>query len=199
MDAPEHDAIYKLLLIGDSGVGKSSLLVRYADGVYVDSYVSTVGVDFKIKNIDLDGRRVKLQLWDTAGQERFRTLHQGFYRGAHGIIVVYDVTDRDSFKNARHWLEEIRKYSSDEKLPRILVGSKNDLISKQVVRCEEGQELADECGIRFVETSARNSTNVEKAFMELARTVSQKYGFRMEKPLGQKLAVAEEQAGCCFA
>eukprot|EP00403_Amphidinium_massartii_P008143 CAMPEP_0178422752 /NCGR_PEP_ID=MMETSP0689_2-20121128/27336_1 /TAXON_ID=160604 /ORGANISM="Amphidinium massartii, Strain CS-259" /LENGTH=201 /DNA_ID=CAMNT_0020044327 /DNA_START=56 /DNA_END=658 /DNA_ORIENTATION=- len=184
---PEHDAIFKLLLIGDSAVGKSSLLLRYADGVYLPgSYVATVGVDFKIKNIELDSWRLKLQLWDTAGQERFRTLSQGFYRGAHGVVVVYDVTDRASFSNAVHWLEEITKYSSD-RMPRLLVGNKRDLTSKRVVAYEEGSELAAECGIHFFETSARDATNVEAAFLHLVSTISQSHNFQNRQPRGKRL------------
>ncbi|KAK0832473.1 ras GTPase, partial [Friedmanniomyces endolithicus] len=96
-----YDYLFKLLLIGDSGVGKSCLLLRFADDTYTESYISTIGVDFKIRTIELDGKTVKLQIWDTAGQERFRTITSSYYRGAHGICVVYDVTDMDSFNNVK--------------------------------------------------------------------------------------------------
>jgi len=105
---PEYDYLFKLLLIGDSGVGKSCLLLRFADDTYTESYISTIGVDFKIRTIQLDGKTVKLQIWDTAGQERFRTITSSYYRGAHGIIVVYDVTDQESFTNVSQWLKGIR-------------------------------------------------------------------------------------------
>uniref|UniRef100_A0A915I0H3 Uncharacterized protein n=1 Tax=Romanomermis culicivorax TaxID=13658 RepID=A0A915I0H3_ROMCU len=95
---PEYDYLFKLLLIGDSGVGKSCLLLRFADDTYTDSYISTIGVDFKIRTIELDGKTIKLQIWDTAGQERFRTITSSYYRGAHGIIVVYDITDQVSIR-----------------------------------------------------------------------------------------------------
>merc|ERR1712006_60493 len=98
----EYDYLFKLLLIGDSGVGKSCLLLRFADDTYTESYISTIGVDFKIRTINLDGKCVKLQIWDTAGQERFRTITSSYYRGAHGIIVVYDVTDRETFNNVKN-------------------------------------------------------------------------------------------------
>merc|ERR1711981_738989 len=107
MEAREYDYLFKLLLIGDSGVGKSCLLLRFADDTYAESYISTIGVDFKIRTIQLEGKTIKLQIWDTAGQERFRTI-SSCYRGAHGIIVVYDITDGDSFANVKQWLEEIQ-------------------------------------------------------------------------------------------
>ena len=103
----EYDYLFKLLLIGDSGVGKSCLLLRFADDTYTESYISTIGVDFKIRTIELDGKTIKLQIWDTAGQERFRTLTSSYYRGCHGIILVFDVNERSSFDNLKQWLDEL--------------------------------------------------------------------------------------------
>nr|CAD7393725.1 unnamed protein product [Timema cristinae] len=107
--AREYDHLFKLLIIGDSGVGKSSLLLRFADNTFSGSYITTIGVDFKIRTVDVDGERVKLQIWDTAGQERFRTITSTYYRGTHGVIVVYDVTSGDSFANVKRWLHEIEQ------------------------------------------------------------------------------------------
>jgi len=129
---PEYDHLFKLLLIGDSGVGKSCLLLRFADDTYAESYISTIGVDFKIKTVSLDGQTIKLQIWDTAGQERFRTITSSYYRGAHGIIVVYDVTDGESYTNVKQWLEEIQRYAC-EGVNKLLVGNKCDLANKRVV------------------------------------------------------------------
>lgn len=167
---PEYDYLFKLLLIGDSGVGKSCLLLRFADDTYTESYISTIGVDFKIRTIELEGKTIKLQIWDTAGQERFRTITSSYYRGAHGIIVVYDVTDQESFENVRNWLQEIERYAN-ENVNKLLVGNKCDLTSKKIVDYTTAKELGDHLGIPFLETSAKNATNVEQAFMTMAAEI----------------------------
>jgi len=187
--SPEYDYLFKLLLIGDSGVGKSCLLLRFADDTYTDSYISTIGVDFKIRTIELDGRTIKLQIWDTAGQERFRTITSSYYRGAHGIIVVYDVTDQESFNNVKQWLQEIDRYAC-ENVNKLLVGNKSDLTSKKVVDYNTAKEFADGLGIPFLETSAKNATNVEQAFYTMAaeiKTRMQNVPNGGAKPIGTKL------------
>jgi Ras-related protein Rab-1A len=179
---PDYDFLFKLLLIGDSGVGKSCLLLRFADDTYTESYITTIGVDFKIRTVEVDGKTIKLQIWDTAGQERFRTITSSYYRGAHGIIVVYDVTDLESFNNVKQWLHEITKYAN-ENVNKLLVGNKSDLINKRSVSFEQGQEFAKSMGIEFVETSAKNATNVEKAFMVMATQIKARI---KTQPIGDK-------------
>ncbi|KAF9419335.1 hypothetical protein HW555_004099 [Spodoptera exigua] len=169
------DYLFKLLLIGDSGVGKSCLLLRFADDTYTESYISTIGVDFKIRTVDLDGKTIKLQIWDTAGQERFRTITSSYYRGAHGIIIVYDCTDQDSFSNVKQWLEEIDRYACDN-VNKLLVGNKCDLTTKKVVDYTTANQYAEQLGIPFLETSAKNSTNVEQAFMTMAAEIKTRVG-----------------------
>lgn len=199
---PEYDYLFKLLLIGDSGVGKSCLLLRFADDTYTESYISTIGVDFKIRTIELDGKTIKLQIWDTAGQERFRTITSSYYRGAHGIIVVYDVTDLESYNNVKQWLHEIDRYAC-ENVNKLLVGNKSDLQGKRAVETKDAAEFADSLGIEFLETSAKNATNVEKAFMmmasqiktRMASTPAQASGGRQAGvQMGQKV---EANRGCC--
>ena len=168
--ASEYDYLFKLLLIGDSGVGKSCLLLRFADDTYTESYISTIGVDFKIRTLELDGKTVKLQIWDTAGQERFRTITSSYYRGAHGIIVVYDVTDQESFHNVKQWLNEIDRYAN-ENVNKMLVGNKCDLTTKKVVNTDDAKAYAETVGIPFLETSAKDSTNVEQAFIMMAAEI----------------------------
>ncbi|KAJ8541963.1 hypothetical protein K7X08_016829 [Anisodus acutangulus] len=167
---PEYDYLFKLLLIGDSGVGKSCLLLRFADDTYMESYISTIGVDFKIRTVEQDGKTIKLQIWDTAGQERFRTITSSYYRGAHGIIVVYDVTDQESFNNVKQWLNEIDRYANDN-VNKILVGNKADLTANRVVSYETAKAFSDEIGIPFLETSAKDATNVEQAFMAMTGAI----------------------------
>ncbi|XP_024013482.1 ras-related protein RABE1a isoform X1 [Eutrema salsugineum] len=148
----DYDYLIKLLLIGDSGVGKSCLLLRFSDGSFTTSFITTIGIDFKIRTIELDGKRIKLQIWDTAGQERFRTITTAYYRGAMGILLVYDVTDESSFNNIRNWIRNIEQHASDN-VNKILVGNKADMDeSKRAVPKSKGQALADEYGIKFFET-----------------------------------------------
>ncbi|KAG6780137.1 hypothetical protein POTOM_012991 [Populus tomentosa] len=169
----EYDYLFKLLLIGDSSVGKSCLLLRFADDSYVDSYISTIGVDFKIRTVEQDGKTIKLQIWDTAGQERFRTITSSYYRGAHGIIIVYDVTEMESFNNVKQWLNEIDRYANDS-VCKLLVGNKCDLVENKVVDTQTAKAFADELGIPFLETSAKDSINVEQAFLTMAGEIKKK-------------------------
>jgi Ras-related protein Rab-1A len=229
MTVSRSDALFKLLLIGDSGVGKSSLLMRFAENSFTGQYLSTIGVDFKIKTIEQDGKRVKLQIvryprmparlpaagptmvaqairfrlvgplvvlvgrlptinafvwrpwfcdavlqWDTAGQERFRVIASSYYRGAHGIIVVYDITDAETFANVKQWLGEIEKHGT-EGVRTLLVGNKSDLEEKRAVPYDEAKAFADEHGMPFLETSAKDDEGVSSAFMEMARQIKQKH------------------------
>merc|ERR1712216_116729 len=201
--SPEYDYLFKLLLIGDSGVGKSCLLLRFADDTYTESYISTIGVDFKIRTVDLDGKTIKLQIWDAAGEERFRTITSSYHRGAHGIIVVYDVTDMDSFNNVKQWLNEIDRYAS-ESVNKLLVGNKSDLTAKKQVDTQTAKAFADEIGIPFLETSAKNSTNVEQAFMTMAGEIKKRMASQPtvtkaagSVALGGGKAVKSSSSGCC--
>uniref|UniRef100_A0ABI7ZW31 RAB35, member RAS onco family n=1 Tax=Felis catus TaxID=9685 RepID=A0ABI7ZW31_FELCA len=144
------------------GVGKSSLLLRFADNTFSGSYITTIGVDFKIRTVEINGEKVKLQIWDTAGQERFRTITSTYYRGTHGVIVVYDVTSAESFVNVKRWLHEINQNCDD--VCRILVGNKNDDPERKVVETEDAYKFAGQMGIQLFETSAKENVNVEEMF-----------------------------------
>ncbi|KAI0689823.1 GTP-binding protein ypt1 [Cytidiella melzeri] len=167
-----YDYLFKLLLIGDSGVGKSCLLLRFAEDAFTDSYLSTIGVDFKIRTVELDGKTVKLQIWDTAGQERFRTIAAAYYRGAHGIIVVYDVTDGESYEHIKSWLTEIDRYAT-EGVHKLLVGNKADLEERRVVQQDVAKEFASHLSIPLLETSAKTSAGVEEAFLAMAKQIKE--------------------------
>lgn len=184
--AKDCDYLIKLLLIGDSGVGKSCLLLRFSEDSFTSSFITTIGIDFKIKKIHLDGKWVKLQIWDTAGQERFRTITSAYYRGAMGILLVYDVTDEASFNNIRNWMRNITQHASGN-VNKILVGNKSDMAEeKRAVPYSRGQALADENNIPFFETSAKDNSNVEEVFTAIAKAVMQRL---------QSEQQTEEQAG----
>lgn len=164
----EYDYLFKLIIIGDSGIGKSCLLNRFADDVYTDAYISTIGVDFKIRTIEICSRVCKLQIWDTAGQERFRTITSSYYRGAHGIVIVFDITNPETFSNCEMWLTEVQRYANDQ-ARRILVGTKSDLVDRRKISFADAQEFAAKHGMEYIETSAKHGTNVESAFLNLAK------------------------------
>ena len=167
----------RLVLIGDSGVGKSAILMRFADDSFTQSFITTIGIDFKIRTITLDGKRIKLQIWDTAGQERFKTITTAYYRGAMGILLVYDVTNEPTFANISQWMAAIRQHASDS-VNKVLLGNKADtsgpLAAKRAVATARGQALADQYGIHFFETSAKNGINIEESFSTIARDIKQR-------------------------
>ncbi|XP_023316863.1 ras-related protein Rab-37 isoform X4 [Trichogramma pretiosum] len=167
---PDHcDLQCKVMLLGDSGVGKTCLLTRFRDGKFLSgNYITTVGIDFRNKMILVDDSQVKLQIWDTAGQERFRSVTHAYYRDAHALLLLYDVTNKQSFDNIRAWLGEIREYAQDD-VVIMLLGNKCDCGSDRVVRKEDGQRLASEYKVPFMETSAKTGLNVELAFHAVAR------------------------------
>ena len=183
MSEDDYDFIFKVLLLGNSDVGKSSLLLRFVDSVWNESFVPTIGVDFKVKTLDIGEKRVKMQIWDTAGQERFRNVVATYFRGSNGILLIYDITSRESFKNLESWLIEIEKNASENVL-KILIGNKNDLENERVISKEEGQDFANRYSMQFIETSAKMDTNVSEAFLTLAKLMME---FNSNgKPMAQK-------------
>ena len=202
----QYDHLIKLLLIGDSGVWKSCLLLRFSDDQFTTSFITTIGIDFKIRTVDLDGSRVKLQIWDTAGQERFRTITTAYYRGAMGILLTYDVTDEQSFDNVRNWMRNIEQHAT-ENVCKILVGNKSDVPEeKRRVSAARGKAMADEFGIPFFETSAKAGFQVEDAFFSIARDCVSKIkaeGAGGAAPGGLKLGAGtarprgDKTSACC--
>ncbi|KAI8368210.1 GTP-binding protein [Radiomyces spectabilis] len=167
----EYDYLFKIVLIGDSGVGKSNLLSRFTTNEFNLESKSTIGVEFATKNIEIDNHTIKAQIWDTSGQERYRAITGAYYRGAVGALLVYDITRQQSFQNATHWLKELRDHA-DPNIVIMLVGNKLDLSeTSRAVTSDEGGALAEQEGFLFMETSALDATNVEKAFATVFDTI----------------------------
>ena len=193
------DLTIKILLLGDSSVGKTCFLKRYTDNTFQDAYLSTIGFDFKFKFVTLDnGKTVKVQLWDTAGQERFRTIAKSYYKGAHGIILIYDVTNRKTYENIRKWLNQINNEASN-KISIILVANKIDREEERQISVEEGESLANANNLPIFEASAKDSINVEESFKFLIEKINENIG---EFNTTQKTTQLNNQPnppkkGCC--
>lgn len=159
------EILIKILIIGETAVGKSCLLLRFAEDKFNQDFLTTIGIDFKVRHVIIDDAKIKLQIWDTAGQEKFRTIAKGYFRGANGIIIVFDVTSRDTFNQCKTWMNSIKE-TMTEPVDIVLVGNKCDMT--RVITEEEAQTLANEMGVKYFETSAKTGQNVENTFMELA-------------------------------
>jgi len=164
------DYIVKLVIVGESGVGKTSLLTRFCENEFLISHITTIGVDFEIKTFHLDGKIAKLQIWDTAGQDRFRNVTSSYYRGAHGVLILFDISDRNSFLNLQIWINDVNKYVT-KNTKVMIVGNKRDLVNKREVSKQEAELLAKKNGMSYFETSAKESdkSNVDNCFLSLIR------------------------------
>ena len=203
--ADEYDYIFKVVLIGDSGVGKSNLLSRFTRNEFNLESKSTIGVEFATRSVQVDGKSIKAQIWDTAGQERYRAITTAYYRGAVGALVVYDVAKHLTFENVERWLKELKDHT-DQKVVTMLVGNKSDLRHLRAVTTEEAKALAEKFDLSFIETSALDSTNVETAFQniltEIHQLVSQNQlrdpnGGIDENNLVRTFTTEKDQQRCC--
>ena len=167
--------LYKILLLGDSAVGKSCLLLRYCDDSFQDIHLATIGLDFRLKTLNLDNnKKIKAQIWDTAGQDRFRAITKNYYRGANGILLIFDITDRSSFEHIRNWIEQIKE-EAPEQIIIYLVGNKIDNQNNRVVTNEEAKKVAEEFKLKYYETSAKNNINVDTTFLDLIKEIDSIY------------------------
>jgi len=201
MSAKTFDMQIKLLTLGDSGVGKTCLLLRYVNDMYSPSFMSTIGIDFKAKYVEHDGKRIKLQIWDTAGQERFRTITNSYFKGCQGILLVFELTDRTTFNSISRWVDQIKDNTDpSSEINMILVGNKCDAPGRQV-SFEEGQHLATNLNIPYIETSCKMDINVSNAFTQLVGDVYNRLK-EEDNPMLKSIKltpikVAEKKGGCC--
>ena len=193
----KYDHLLKILIIGDQAVGKTCVLLQFSDEKFAPSQIATIGIDFKVKMLSLKSKVLKLQIWDTAGQERFRNITQTYYKGAMGILLAYDCTNRDSFGHVKDWMQQIHEHANPDVVVA-LVANKVDMVDARVVTPEEGRALSEEMNVLYFETSAKTGHNIEDTFHQLASTIldrglCEKYGYsnvRVKKP-------APKKARCC--
>ena len=160
----DYDYIFKLVLIGDTCVGKSCILVRFSDDIFNDNYVTTIGVDFRFKTMVIKNKVAKIQIWDTAGQERYRSITTAYYRGAAAIIICCDCTNKESFNNVKNWIEEIAKYTDENTVDKIVFMNKCDLSEERIIKKEEIEKFEKENGIKVLEVSAKTGEGIDNAF-----------------------------------
>ena len=165
----DYDYLFKVLLLGDSDVGKSSLILRYTEETFSSKLVNSIGVDFKMKKKEIDGKVIKVQIWDTAGHERFRAITYSYYRGANAIIIVFDLSDKKSFISITEWLKQIEKHAK-ENVYKFLVGNKSDLVEERKVSFKEAKDYADEHDLPYIETSAKEGININELFESSIKT-----------------------------
>jgi Ras-related protein Rab-8A len=197
-----YDLLIKILTIGDSAVGKTCLLMRYANDTFSPTFITTIGIDFKVKYADVDARRIKMQLWDTAGQERFRSITSSYFRGAQGALLVYDVTNPDSFQHVLGWLEDLER-AGVKKESVFLVANKVDVGGQRLIGAEAGASLAAKYKLKYFECSAKTGAGVEELFGAVARDISSGIfkADRVETQLGSGItstnAVTVKGSGRC--
>lgn len=181
--AKQYDVLFRLLMLGDSGVGKTSMLRRFTESEFESSHISTIGVDFKMKTLEIDGVKVRVQIWDTAGQERYQTITKQYYRRAQGIIFVYDITDEASFQRISKWVGDVDEFAP-HKVQRILIGNKCDEKPHRQVPSQQGVTLAKSYGMEFFETSASANTNITESFTRVTELVLQAHKSDIDDLIG---------------
>ncbi len=206
MGTKQYESLYKLVLVGDYDVGKQEIIKRFVENTYQGKYVTTVAVDLTVKLIELDGKKIKLQLWDTVGNDRYRSLTTAYFRGAQGVMVVYDITKERSFNSLTEWCRQIEEYASPD-VSTMIIGNRCDLELQREVSKERGQQVAAQFGLKFFEVSPKTGQNVMEAFMTMVREVSSRLeskqnltGKERRAPsitLGDKAQQPQGSSSCC--
>ena len=192
----KEDCIYKILLLGDTTVGKTCFLMKYTDKTFQEIHMATIGLDYRLKSMKLkNGKDIKIQMWDTAGQDRFKAITKNYYKGSHGILLLYDITNIQTFESVKQWVTQIREEATQNVIV-YLVGNKSDMEEEREVQKEKGEQLAEELGFPFTESSAKNGINVNETFEDLAERIDKLYGNKPQKPVKNKLYKAKGKK-CC--
>ena len=197
MAGQSYDYLFKLVILGDPSVGKTSIINRYVDKTFTTSYVGSIGIDFKINQIELDNQIIKLQIWDTAGQERFRSITAAYYRGAHAIILVFDIHVRVSFERLVGWIENIKKYASEHVFV-ILVGNKHDLEEQRTVTSTEAKKFARKNDMEYFEVSAKTGEQITEIFDATARGARKSYALIQQGTVVLNPENNNQNGGWCF-
>ena len=174
--------------------------MQFSDQTFNENFISTIGVDFKIRTIELNEKPMKVQIWDTAGQERFHSITSNYYHGSNAIIVVYDISNRDSFENLKKWIEDVEHYASS-RVCKIIVGNKSDLEDKRAVSTDEGQDFAKALGVPFMETSAKTSYNINELFIKMCYAMDERHSKNLDAlnqyiPLSEGMPLQKEYSFC---
>ena len=192
----DYDYIFKIVLIGDTCVGKSCILVRFSDDVFVENYVTTIGVDFRFKTMIIKNKIAKIQIWDTAGQERYRSITTAYYRGAASIIICCDSTNKESFYNINNWIEEISKYT-DKDVDKLVLMNKCDLVQERQIDKNEISKFEKESGLKIMEVSAKTGNGIDKAFEYIIGKLIDKNEKRNNNSMTLQGGSLINKQGCC--
>ncbi len=194
----DYDYIFKIVLIGDTCVGKSCILVRFSDDIFNDNYVTTIGVDFRFKTMVVKNKVAKIQIWDTAGQERYRSITTAYYRGAAAIIICCDCTNKESFNNIKNWIEEIGKYTDKDTVDKIVLMNKCDLVEERCIEKNEIDKFEKESGIKVLEVSAKTGEGIDKAFeYVIAKLIDKNEKTNNNTMTLRGDGFLDKQGGCC--
>ena len=194
-DSTYYDHIFKVLVIGDSSVGKTCYLLRYSDDTFVENHISTIGLDYRLKMISLpNDKTVKMQIWDTAGQDRFRAITKNYYKGAHGIVLMFDLTSEESFLNIKTWLGQVKENASD-KIKVILVGNKSDAVDRRKIDKEKAENLSRDFDLKYFEASAKDNINVNESFAYLTKEILSVFEKNNKDDI--KIGKSKKKSKCC--